>query len=266
MGAAAAPAPRPGRRAGTGTGPTRTLGDAVPGHRRTAYQVRVPMPGLLTARPDAGPRRRRRGSRGRRPRPRTWPIPGAPGGSYFGLKETGPAGGASPRSRRAPGTTPARQQALDRLRPQLVDWLTYAGPADGRVLRLRRAAGAGSSPSPPSSAARTTTTTTSSTATWYARRPCWPRPTRRSPRDYGADGRPDGPGLRGHRRRPTATAGCRRSGCSTPTRAARRRPGSCRSPTATTRSRPARRCAAWEAVVRWGLVSGEQRRAGRRTG
>jgi endo-1,3(4)-beta-glucanase len=98
--------------------------------RTGALRVRVPMPGLLTSVPAV-------------PLPdaaraavvadldRDLADPPGTGGSYFGLKELGRlatiaevAGGV--------GATAQRTAALDRLRPQLVDWLTYSGPDDPR--------------------------------------------------------------------------------------------------------------------------------------
>jgi endo-1,3(4)-beta-glucanase len=59
------------------------------------------------------------------------------GGSYFGLKEMGRlatiaevAGGV--------GASAQRRAALDRLRPQLVDWLTYSGPSDAHYFAYDR--------------------------------------------------------------------------------------------------------------------------------
>ena len=56
--------------------------------------------------------------------------PGA-GGSYFGLKELGRLSTIAEVAA-ASGANAQHTTALARLRPQLVDWLTYSGPADGR--------------------------------------------------------------------------------------------------------------------------------------
>jgi endo-1,3(4)-beta-glucanase len=98
--------------------------------RATAVQVRVPMPGLLSAVPSVPlPAAARAAVVADLDRDLADP-PGA-GGSYFGLKELGRlatvaevAGGV--------GATAQQDAALARLRPQLVDWLTYSGPQDGR--------------------------------------------------------------------------------------------------------------------------------------
>lgn len=96
--------------------------------RASSVRIRVPMPGLLTAVPSVPLPDAARAAvvadldRDLADRPGT-------GGSYFGLKELGRlatiaevAGGV--------GASAQRQAALDRLRPQLVDWLTYSGPTD----------------------------------------------------------------------------------------------------------------------------------------
>ncbi|OLB77323.1 MAG: endo-1,3(4)-beta-glucanase [Actinobacteria bacterium 13_2_20CM_2_71_6] len=98
--------------------------------RSTALRIRVPMPGLLTTAPAV-------------PLPdaaRTAVVadldqdladpPGA-GGSYFGLKELGRLATIAEVARSV-GATAQQQAALARLRPQLVDWLTYSGGQDGR--------------------------------------------------------------------------------------------------------------------------------------
>jgi endo-1,3(4)-beta-glucanase len=97
--------------------------------RASAVRIRVPMPGLLTAVPSVSlPDNARAAVVADLDRDLA-DQPGA-GGSYFGLKELGRlatiaevAGGV--------GAAAQRQAALDRLRPQLVDWLTYSGPSDG---------------------------------------------------------------------------------------------------------------------------------------
>ena len=62
--------------------------------------------------------------------------PGA-GGSYFGLKELGRLATIAEVAT-ASGAQAQRTAALDRLRPQLVDWLTYTGPSDGRYFGYDR--------------------------------------------------------------------------------------------------------------------------------
>jgi endo-1,3(4)-beta-glucanase len=93
-------------------------------------QVGAPMPGLLTEAPSMPlPGRARTEIVADLDRDLA-DKPGA-GGSYFGLKELGRlatiaqvAQGVDDQGR--------RKAALDRLRPQLVDWLTYGGSDDGR--------------------------------------------------------------------------------------------------------------------------------------
>jgi endoglucanase Acf2 len=95
-----------------------------------AVQVRVPMPGLLTGVPKVAlTSAAQRDVRTDLDRDLADP-PGA-GGSYFGLKELGRLASIAEVAG-AVGAETQRQTALDRLRPQLVDWLTYSGPADGR--------------------------------------------------------------------------------------------------------------------------------------
>jgi endo-1,3(4)-beta-glucanase len=95
-----------------------------------AIRVRVPMPGLLPAAPSV-------------------PLPGparaavtadlgadlaakpVTGGSYFGLKELGRLATIA-QVAQGVGADGQRRQALDRLRPLLVDWLTYGGDSDAR--------------------------------------------------------------------------------------------------------------------------------------
>jgi endo-1,3(4)-beta-glucanase len=94
----------------------------------SAIRVRVPMPGLLTSAPQVAGADRT-------------PIvadldrdladkPGT-GGSYFGLKELGRLATIAEVAQ-AVGADAQRRAALDRLRPQLVDWLTHGGGDDGR--------------------------------------------------------------------------------------------------------------------------------------
>jgi endo-1,3(4)-beta-glucanase len=107
--------------------------------RASAVRIRVPMPGLLTAVPSVPLPDSARAAvvadldRDLADKPGT-------GGSYFGLKELGRlatiaevAGGV--------GASAQRQAALDRLRPQLVDWLTYSGPDDAHYFAYDKAWG-----------------------------------------------------------------------------------------------------------------------------
>ncbi len=107
--------------------------------RAGAIEIRVPMPGLLTAVPSVPLPDSARAAivadldRDLADKPGT-------GGSYFGLKELGRlatiaevAGGV--------GAPAQRQAALDRLRPQLVDWLTYSGPGDAHYFGYDKAWG-----------------------------------------------------------------------------------------------------------------------------
>jgi endoglucanase Acf2 len=97
--------------------------------RAPAIRVRVPMPGLLSAAPavplsDAA----KAAVVADLDKDLADPAPG--GGSYFGLKELGRLATIA----EVAGSVGARAQrdaALGRLRPQLVDWLTYSGPSDG---------------------------------------------------------------------------------------------------------------------------------------
>ncbi|HET9516732.1 MAG TPA: glycosyl hydrolase, partial [Actinoplanes sp.] len=96
----------------------------------TAIQVRVPMPGLLSGVPAIGLSTAARASVGAELDRDLADPPGA-GGSYFGLKELGRLATVAEVAQAVGATGPARV-ALQRLKPQLVDWLTYAGPQDGR--------------------------------------------------------------------------------------------------------------------------------------
>ena len=90
----------------------------------------VPMPGLLTGVPKVDvPAADRRAVVAGLTRDLADP-PGA-GGSYFGAKELARLATIAEVAA-AVGAEPQRRAALDRLRPQLVDWLTYSGPADPR--------------------------------------------------------------------------------------------------------------------------------------
>ncbi|MCW6008017.1 endo-1,3(4)-beta-glucanase [Micromonospora sp. CPCC 205371] len=97
-----------------------------------ADEIRViaPMPGLLTEAPSIPLPGRARAEIVADLDRDLAAKPGA-GGSYFGMKELGRlatiaqvAQGVDDQRR--------RKEAPDRLRPQLVDWLTYRGPGDGR--------------------------------------------------------------------------------------------------------------------------------------
>ena len=57
--------------------------------------------------------------------------PSTGGGSYLGLKELGRLASVAEVAQ-AVGDDDVRRQVLDRLRAELVDWLTYSGPGDGR--------------------------------------------------------------------------------------------------------------------------------------
>jgi hypothetical protein len=101
-----------------------------------AVRVRVPMPGLLTAMPevplDAAAKRAVRADLDR-----DLADPAGAGGSYFGLKELGRLATVAEVAA-ATGAPAQRTAALARLRPQLVDWLTYGGPSDGRYFGYDR--------------------------------------------------------------------------------------------------------------------------------
>jgi hypothetical protein len=96
----------------------------------TAVQVRVPMPGLLSgvptvAVPDAAK------AAVIADLDRDLADPPRAGGSYFGLKELGRLATIAEVAQ-AVGATAQRTKALELLKPQLVDWLTYSGAGDGR--------------------------------------------------------------------------------------------------------------------------------------
>ncbi|GAA2624605.1 glycosyl hydrolase [Paractinoplanes durhamensis] len=135
------------QRAGGGTGawallPHQTAGPtALPGSypdaRGTmslvtagAVQVRVPMPGLLTAVPRV-PLTAAAKKAVLADLDRDLADPPGAGGSYFGLKELGRLATIAEVAA-ASGAEPQRTTALARLKPQLIDWLTYGGPADAR--------------------------------------------------------------------------------------------------------------------------------------
>jgi endo-1,3(4)-beta-glucanase len=96
----------------------------------TAIRVRVPMPGLLSAAPSVPLSGRARAAVVADLDRDLAAKPGQ-GGSYFGLKELGRLATIA-QVAQAAGANEQHQQALDRLRPQLVDWLTYSGHSDAR--------------------------------------------------------------------------------------------------------------------------------------
>ena len=128
----------PHQRAGLVNSPP-TLPGSYPGARGTlalvtgeSVRISVPMPGLLTGVPKVGiPASARSGVVAALDRDLADP-PGA-GGSYFGLKELGRLASIADTAG-AVGASAQRRAAVDRLRPQLVDWLTYSGPADARYV------------------------------------------------------------------------------------------------------------------------------------
>ena len=95
-----------------------------------AVQVEVPMPGLLTGVPKV-PLTSAAAKAVRADLDRDLADPPGAGGSYFGLKELGRLASIAEVAG-ATGADTQRAAALDRLRPQLIDWLTYSGPSDGR--------------------------------------------------------------------------------------------------------------------------------------
>ena len=95
-----------------------------------AVQVRVPMPGLLTGVPKV-PLSAAANRAVLADLDRDLADPPGAGGSYFGLKELGRLATIAEVATAA-GAEAQRRTALDRLRSQLVDWLTYGGPSDGR--------------------------------------------------------------------------------------------------------------------------------------
>ncbi|GAA4588707.1 endoglucanase Acf2 [Actinoplanes octamycinicus] len=93
-------------------------------------RVRVPMPGLLTAVPQV-PLTAAASRAVRDDLARDLADPAGAGGSYFGLKELGRLATIAEVAA-AVGAKEERTAALARLRPLLIDWLTYSGPSDGR--------------------------------------------------------------------------------------------------------------------------------------
>jgi endo-1,3(4)-beta-glucanase len=97
-----------------------------------AIRVRVPMPGLLTGAPSvtmSAPARAAVSSD--LDQDLAAKVPADAGGSYFGLKELGRLATIA-QVAQGVGAKAQRQQALDRLRPRLEDWLTYSGDQDAR--------------------------------------------------------------------------------------------------------------------------------------
>jgi len=126
----------PHQRAGLVAG-TSALAGSYPDARGTLslvrageIRVRVPMPGLLTGVPKV-PLTAAATRAVRAELDRDLADPPRAGGSYFGLKELGRLATIAEVAG-AIGAEPQRRAALGRLKPQLVDWLTYSGPADGR--------------------------------------------------------------------------------------------------------------------------------------
>ncbi|GAB1691549.1 glycosyl hydrolase [Krasilnikovia sp. M28-CT-15] len=132
----------PHQRAGLVPGPV-PLAGTYPDARGTLslvetdrVRVRVPLPGLLTGVPrvDIGAQQRRAVladlDRDLADKPGT-------GGSYFGLKELGRLASVAEVAQ-AIGATGQQRAALARLKPELVDWLTYSGPADPRYFGYDR--------------------------------------------------------------------------------------------------------------------------------
>ncbi|MFI1990807.1 glycosyl hydrolase [Actinoplanes sp. NPDC020271] len=132
----------PHQRAGLVPGPA-TLTGSYPDARGTMslvsaaeVRVRVPMPGLLTAVPEV-PLSSTASRAVRDDLDRDLADPPGAGGSYFGLKELGRLATIAEVAA-AVGADDQRTQALARLRPQLIDWLTHSGPADGRYFGYDR--------------------------------------------------------------------------------------------------------------------------------
>jgi endo-1,3(4)-beta-glucanase len=108
--------------------------------RAGAVRVRVPMPGLLTGAPSvplSDSARTALTADLNADLSGAPPAAGATGGSYFGAKELGRLATIA-QVAGSVGATAERRQALDRLRPQLVDWLTYRGSGDQRYFAYDR--------------------------------------------------------------------------------------------------------------------------------
>jgi len=104
--------------------------------------LRVPMPGLLPGAPDLpAPSRPAVRADLRADLAQQAPVGerGLPtrGGSYFGLKELGRLATVAELAARVGDATAARE-AQRRLRDQMVDWLTYTGPGDARYFGYDR--------------------------------------------------------------------------------------------------------------------------------
>ena len=126
----------PHQRAGLVAGPAALAGSYPDARgtmslvRATDVRVRVPMPGLLTGVPKV-PLAADVTRAVRADLDRDLADPPRAGGSYFGLKELGRLATIAEVAGAA-GAGAQRTAALARLKPQLVDWLTYSGAADGR--------------------------------------------------------------------------------------------------------------------------------------
>ena len=126
----------PHQRAGLVTGPAALTGSypdargALSLVQANEVRVAVPMPGLLSGVPSVDLPDGARKSVLADLDADLADKPGA-GGSYFGLKELSRLATLAEVAG-AIGADDRRQAALQRLRPQLVDWLTYSGPSDGR--------------------------------------------------------------------------------------------------------------------------------------
>jgi hypothetical protein len=104
--------------------------------RAAAITVRVPMPGLLPAAPAVPlPDAAKAAVVADLDQDLADPAPG--GGSYFGLKELGRLATVAEVAD-AVGARRRRDAALAKLRPLLVDWLTYSGPSDKRYFAYDR--------------------------------------------------------------------------------------------------------------------------------
>ncbi|MEN3306292.1 MAG: hypothetical protein V7603_2494 [Micromonosporaceae bacterium] len=104
--------------------------------RAESVAVRVPLPGLLPGVPSVPLSGAARAAVLADLGKDLADPPGA-GGSYFGLKELGRLATVAEVAH-AIGADAQRQAALSRLRPQLVDWLTYQGSGDGRYFGYDR--------------------------------------------------------------------------------------------------------------------------------
>jgi hypothetical protein len=127
----------PHQRAGLVPGGTQPLAGGYPDAlgalsvvRAVRVQVRVPMPGLVPGVPSM-PLPGGAGTAVRADLDRDLADPPGTGGSYFGLKELGRLASIAEVAG-AVGADAQRMAALDRLRPLLVDWLTYSGADDAR--------------------------------------------------------------------------------------------------------------------------------------